>query len=257
MNIAKLTWIIVLAALAAPVKADQYTKTFQVSGEPRLTLSNVSGDITIEAGDNQEIVIQVTRDDEAIEVNMEQTNGRVEVKTHFPKRQRTFDGGVHFHVFFPSQGRLDVESVSGNVEVMGIAGDLELSSVSGHVVLNRSSGDLELSSVSGDVEAYDIGPADMDASSISGNVIYEGNFEDGDYEFSSTSGNVKIRHGASAAYHIRGQTVSGSIRNNVGDEIRIKKDKWGPMKSMEGSVNGNGVSVEVDTVSGSISIERL
>lgn len=249
--------LLFLAAWSSLAWADQFTRSFEVGEKPELTLQNISGDISIRSGSQGEIIIKVTRQDEDIDVDFQQVGDRISVETHYPRGYRSHDGGVSFEVSFPQNGRLEVESVSGDIELDGVSGDVELSSVSGDVEVMGASGNLELTSVSGSVRCEDMGPAELDATSISGSVRYRGGLQGGDYQFSSTSGSVVISHGPEAAYHIRGNTVSGSIKNLVGDEIEVKKEKYGPMKRLVGSVNGNGVNVDVDTVSGSITIERL
>ena len=241
--------MVVLAAFAFARDA----RVFEVGGSPELDLRNVAGDITIRVGSSDQIVIKASKDDERVEVIMEQTGDLVTVETKYPEGIRNFKGGVDFDIEFPSEGRLTIESVSGSIDVVGVNGRLNLSTVSGEVSVARLEGDLELKSVSGRVTMNEIGSASAEASSTSGSIVYKnGDLAGGDYRFNSTSGSVKITHGEAASYRISGRTISGGITNDVGDEVEVIKQKYGPTQSVKGEFNGGETKVTVNTVSGSI-----
>ena len=232
------------------------TRTFDISGEPSLTLENVAGDILVERGSVDQIVVNYVIQNEDIKVEFDQKGDRVTVRTKYP-RWGTTEGGVDFRITFPANGKLRVKSVSGDIEVQGVGGYLRLQSVSGRVEVSDAGGDLQLNSVSGDVIMSGIVDSTVDAASVSGDVDYRnGDLSGDDYNFSSTSGNVRIRHNASASYHLSGSTVSGSITNRVSDSLRIKEHEFTSMQSIDGSVNGNGTSIDVSTVSGNIYLEK-
>ncbi len=250
LALAALTAAVSLAAFAA-----ENVREFDVGGQPALDLSNISGKITITPGDSDRIVVSYELKDDRIEVVMEQDGDRVYIRTEYPKGEGNFRGGVVFDVKFPSQGELDVNSVSGDIDVTGIDGEHGLQTVSGKVSVSDLSGELKLNSVSGSVIMTGIGEAEIRANSVSGSIKYSGgDLLGGPYKFNTTSGSVKVLHGVDASYRVRGQSISGSMNANV-EGVNISKAKYSNIRSLRGEYNGGAVSLDVNAVSGSVRVE--
>ena len=234
--------------------AEVIEKEFSVGDDPYLKLSNVAGDITITRGDSDRIVVKAEKQNEDIKVEMTQSGDRVTVEVDYPKNGRNMKG-VTFEVQFPASGKLNITSVSGSIRVSEIRGDMKLNSVSGNVEVGDFDGDLEANSVSGNVTLTNIDNSNVEAASISGRVRFSGTLSEGDYSFNSTSGSVTVTHDDNASYEVSGQTISGGINNDAGGEITVEKAKYGPMKSLSGTYNGSSASLELNTISGSITLE--
>ena len=258
MSLRKLLFILlpVVATLSQGLAKETRVETFKVGDSPSLELNNVSGDIEIEHGPDNEIRVEFTRSSDDIRVEIKQSSDTVEIRTIYPKKIgfRAKSGGVSYIVSFPKRGNLEVASVSGEMVVRGIDGEIELKTVSGSLSTSDLAGDLEVKSISGNVVLNRVHAKELEAMTISGNLSYNGNLSGNDYEFSSTSGNITISHSNEASYQISGRTISGSITNRVGDEISVIKEKWGPLKSLEGRYGGGDAEVEVNTVSGNITL---
>lgn len=252
----RMNWaaVMLILAMALGVSARE-GETFNVGGDPVLELSNVSGDVNIVSGGDGRIEINYTIKDDRIEVHMEQDGDTVSVEVEYPDNTRNIKGGVEFEVVFPAEGTVTLKTVSGDVTSEGISGSVELQTVSGNVSVADGSGRFELKSVSGNVTMDGIGAADVDASTMSGNVIYKnGDLLDGPYRFNTTSGKIKISHGPNASYRVKGNTVSGSIKTNLSD-LTVKKQKYGPNTSVRGEVGGGDTTLDLSVVSGGITIE--
>ncbi len=245
------TMLVVLPAVAS----DVIERSFAVSSDCLLDLSNVSGAIEISVGSSSKMEIRAVSEDSRIDVEFSQEGNRVYVKTRYPESNRSIRGGVSFTVTLPERSNLQINSVSGSINVSGVSGNHDLNSVSGRVDVSNLEGRLVLNSVSGTVNLKDIGVADVNASSISGSLTYRGDLAGGPYRLSSTSGSIDIEHSSRASYHVEGSTVSGSISSSV-DGVQVTKQKYGPMKELSGQFNGNGTSLRVSTVSGSIEIRQ-
>ena len=141
----KILVITVMMAACMAMAAENYQ--FQVGGSPELDLSNISGDVTIVAGNAGEIVVDYSKKDDRFEVDIQQDGDRVIVKVEVPEGTRNMKGGVTFEIVFPSEGTLDVSTVSGNVTASDISGDLRLKTVSGNVGLDNSGGSLKLKTI--------------------------------------------------------------------------------------------------------------
>ena len=239
----------------AGTAAENMNRSFDVGASPELLLENISGDIDIQPGASDTIEIVAQIHDDRIEVSMEQQGDRVIVKVDYPRRTST-RGGVDFTVIFPSEGRLEIESVSGDISIVDIAGNIDLGTVSGDIDARGLGGNLELSSVSGDVEVLDASAERLRANTTSGDVVYRGSLYDGgSYSLTTTSGDARLVYPDGASFSVSASTVSGSIR--AGDTgIRVNKPKYGPGANLKGAVGSGGPDIDMTTVSGSVRLER-
>ena len=250
----KISLVFLMAISAMAFASD--TREFDISSRADLDLANVSGDITLKVGSADRVVVSYVKKDDDIEVIFQQNGDRITVEVEYPqdRRKKRWNGGVHFTVEFPADGDLSLSSVSGDVDAEGVNGRIRLKSVSGNVELRNASGDVKTESVSGNVILSDMGEAELDAKSVSGNVKYAGDLTGGDYNFESVSGNVNLQVSDASSFRISGSTMSGSVRNNLGGDIQVKKAKYGPQTSINGSYNGGDVRVDVGSVSGSVTV---
>jgi len=243
--------------LSARTNRDNSAREFSVGGNAALELENISGDITITAGDSNTISIRADIEDDRIEVIMDQDGDRVTVETVYPNN---FRGGkkssVHFTVEVPSETKLDIHSISGNIEAEGISGEINLKSTSGDIKATSLEGELSFKSISGDVTMRQLGPSNVEANSISGDVeLNEDSFAGESYLLASTSGDVLLNYGANAAFTVTGRTVSGGVRSND-DDVRVVKAKYGPTTKLDGDVNGGGAKVTLNSISGRVELSQ-
>jgi DUF4097 and DUF4098 domain-containing protein YvlB len=124
-------------------------------------------------------------------------------------------------------GDVNVRRVSQSIEISCMSGDISLSDSSGGARLSTMSGsvearnvrtlaagdDFEAKSASGDVTLEDIGHAQVNGSTISGNVLYEGKLARGGiYDFRTTSGDVMLELPADSSFRLHAKVVvSGDI----------------------------------------------
>ncbi|MCJ7581993.1 MAG: DUF4097 domain-containing protein, partial [Candidatus Aminicenantes bacterium] len=145
-------------------------------------------------------------------------------------------------------------TVSGNVEVDNVTGDVKLHTVSGDVLANKIKGSVDADTVSGSVVLTNITDADeIEASTISGKVKYEGDLaSSGYYHLKSHSGRVEFIVPSGSAFDLDARTFSGSINSDFDITVRGKIEK----KSLTGSVNGGGAEVELKAFSGNVYIKK-
>lgn len=230
------------------------TQSFSVGENPRLNLTNVSGDITVTAGPSNEVVVDWEIKDDRIEVSVEQDGDKIDVRVEYPNNTRNIDGGVTFNVTFPEQGRLRLTTVSGDINVSGISGDLGMTAVSGEIMLSGASGDISVNSVSGKVILDEMGDAELKAQTVSGKLTYAGNLGGGDYKFSTVSGSLELDIDEDASFSLKGNTMNGKFESSF-DGIEVSKEQYTGFKNAKGSVNGGDVHVKVSSVNGSITIK--
>ena len=231
------------------------SQSFDVGPDGEFSLSNISGDIRIEATSGAEITVEAVKRvhgrgnahllDE-VQIDISHMGGRVRVDTRYPhERNHRGDhdhgnGGVsvEYRVRVPVGTEVEVDSVSGDVYVTGVEGETSVESVSGEVqVANtpnlvratsvsgdveveraRSEDDLEIASVSGDVRLEDVQAEELEVSSVSGDLRMDDvACEEG--EFDTVSGNIRYTGRIAKGGRYEFKSHSGDVIITIGDDI--------------------------------------
>lgn len=243
--------VIALPWGAGPLAAQSLDTTLSVRSGTRLTVSNVSGDITVRSWGRQQIRIVAEYDRARVEVD--ESPGRVSVRT----ASRRGDAEVTYDITVPSgtpieaggvssdidvsgvcgsvnlnsvsgdvtlvcaRGEVTVQSVSGDVRVTDVRGRLDLGSTSGDVRAENAQGDVVAHSVSGDVELENIETAEASAETVSGDVTYAGRIADrGHYRFEAHSGDVVLRVAGGFNATVTVSTFSGDFDSDFPVTLR-------------------------------------
>lgn len=149
---------------------------------------------------------------------------------------------------------VSVESVSGSVHAAQVNGNLRAESVSGDVRAETVSGSVEASSVSGSIRLTGVQSKDVDAETVSGDIIYSGSIEAGGrYSFDSHSGTVRLNipRGAGAQFSV--ETFSGDVSTDFTVTIPPGSGRRREGR-MEFTVGDGRAKVNAQTFSGRIVI---
>jgi DUF4097 and DUF4098 domain-containing protein YvlB len=198
-----------------------------------------------------------------IEVDIEERGGRVDIRT-IPMG-RNSRAWVDYTITVPSSVSIEARSISGDVKVTNVqgvvrgetvSGDITMTgtpnlenakSVSGDVALTgvSTSGDLtagsgsgnltarglkvrglELSSISGDMILTDVICDRLTTKSVSGGVDFGGRIvKSGRYEFTSHSGDLRLRLQNPGGFELSANTFSGSIRSDLSLVVHSEADR--------------------------------
>jgi hypothetical protein len=138
---------------------------------------------------------------------------------------------THLRVQVPKDSQLELSSVSGNVTSAGVQGAQRLRSVSGDITA-------------------DIGPADIEAKSVSGNVKLRGHGQPARLHVSSVSGNIEVKH---AAGELETNTVSGEITAELDPARAAHARSTSGDISFEGRLM-RGADFDAQSVSGDLKV---
>lgn len=149
-------------------------------------------------------------------------------------------------------------TVSGTLDLSQLTGRLEASSVSGSVRVADVSGDVSVGSVSGRVTIREARVRTLRASSVSGDISYDGVFDrEGSYRFNSHSGSVHFSLPADAAATLELETFSGRISSDFAVTLQPGETVGQRNRRMQFSIGGgSGVRISAETFSGNITIRR-
>lgn len=215
-----------LAALAALLAAQQQTDTtIPVRPGARLEVGTVAGDVSVTTWSRNAVRITASRSsregvdiaasDQLVRVKAQGRHGAAEsvdfditVPAWMPISISAVDGDIKVS---GAQNEVTAETVQGDVTLLGGSGNISLRSVHGSVTLEKASGRIDLHSVNDDVKATDVSgdlsvetvngdvklrgiqSSNTEATTVNGDVTYDGTIKDGGrYVFSTHDGDVRV-----------------------------------------------------------------
>ncbi len=236
------TFLVVALALAAPTVS--YDTTFAVPRDARIRLENFNGSVELRVWDRDMVRIAASHDaGDRIEVRTSGSAVNIKSVGRFgPPRNVDYVVSVParaaLHITGPfsdvtvhgAGGEVVVETVRGDVHVRGGVGIIELRSVEGDVVLedargritlggvNRSirasgvSGPIRAETVNGGIRLERIDSGDVVASTVNGDITYQGAIrDDGRYALTTHNGNVTIRIPEGTNATVSASTFNGTV----------------------------------------------
>ena len=161
-------------------------------------------------------------------------------------------GGIEAHAV---TGRLELRTGSGSIRALGIAGSISASTGSGGITLDLSAAEQGSAM---DAEAH-TGSGSIEVDGVAGSLrastgsgsIKAGGNPAGNWSINTSSGSVSLEMSPSAAFDLHARTASGRI--GVGPPVEVQGEVG--RNELRGKVRGGGSLVEVRTSSGSISVQ--
>lgn len=217
----RLTLAIVLAlAVPAAQAAIPFDETRPLDADAKVALDNLQGRIDVSTWDRNEIRIEGQRADATKALLIEGDASNLSVRIEYPESRGWFggwggdSGESDLRVTVPMGVELDIDTVSAEVQVRGVAGkELAVDSVSGDVTLESGARAVEVDIVSGDV-VVNMRAGDVAVESVSGDIEIRGAM-DGRIEVEAVSGSIRVESDA-AARQVNAGVVSGDVRLAVG-----------------------------------------
>src|SRR4029434_8321871 len=154
---------------------DRETKSFNVSGQPRVNVNTFDGSITVHGWDKQVVMYTATKrasdDDELkqIAIQTEQQGSAVSIIAKSPQES----GSASLDVYVPRSSTLHVSSGDGRLNVEGVNGELTLRTGDGAIEVNDSRGQLQVNTGDGHIRVAGF-DGQVDARTGDGAIALEG-----------------------------------------------------------------------------------
>jgi DUF4097 and DUF4098 domain-containing protein YvlB len=155
----------------------QESKTFAVSGAPRVNIGTFDGSVVVHGWDKPEVMYIVTKradeDDtlKQIAVKGEQQGSSISIIASSAENAGTAQIEVHV----PRQASVHVSSEDGSLNLNGVSGDLTLRTGDGSIQVNNAGGQLQ--AVTGDGSISVMGfDGQLEARTGDGSISMDGNF---------------------------------------------------------------------------------
>lgn len=163
---------------------DRQTRPLAIGANGAIDVRNLSGDITVTAGNGRDASIELIRRSrgrteadarvglDRVKVDVQVSGARATVKTDYPnERQSNYSVSVDMIVTAPVGTRITVNSVSADVKVSGVRGEVSVTTISGDVVITNVGAVSEAKTASGDVTITgSTGDIALDCGTLSGDV---------------------------------------------------------------------------------------
>ena len=230
----------ILFSGAVMVRAQQHlSKRYPAGKNVRIELKNISGTITVESWNRDEIRLTATMESPTAHILPKQIDESLVVDVMADNRGRGDVGDVNFKLQVPVNCSVDLETRRGQIYVSNISGE----SVRAHV---SSEGDIALSNVTA---------GQVIAQNTIGDIFFDGVFSrGGTYEFKSTKGNITVRIPGDSAFRL--VAASSTRKILIGPFWNDGFKALGDGRKFVGDVGDGRSSVSVTTFSGSITFMR-
>ena len=219
----------------AAVAQRSVSRHFPAGKNVRLELKNLSGTITVETWNRDEIKITASMDTPTVHFNPRQTESGLVIDIVGDNRGRGDVGDVNFKVQLPARSSVDLETRRGQINVSNLQGDL----VRAHVW------------TSGDIQLYGINAARVFASNSTGDIFFDGEFASGGtYEFKSGQGTITLQLPVNCGFRLVATAPAQKI--SMGKFWNPNMKTLGEGRRIIGDVGDGRASVTVTNYNGDI-----
>ena len=237
-----------LAAAADVNETEDYS--FEVDPGARVSLENINGSIRISGYSGSTVKITAYKsagkqeylDD--LKVVIDADADYVRIETRHPDSKGSWfswgnnsSGSVSYELDVPAGVELDaIETVNGDVEIEAVEGAVKASTVNGTLTVSGLAADVDLETVNGSVKAR------FDRLGAGQRVNAE-----------AVNGAITLALPEDASARIEAETVNGGIDC---DDFGLKAEKGFVGRDLSGEIGAGEARISLDTVNGSIRIER-
>lgn len=236
--------IVILASLACTAVLAVYaqhkvSKRYPAGKKVRIQLKNISGTITVESWNREEIKLYAVLESPAANLSPLATGDGLLIDVMGDNRGRGEVGDITFRLHVPVNATVDLETRQGDISVSNIRGDL----VRAHV---SSEGDITLTGITAEK---------VIARNTMGNIFFDGEFSrNGEYQFASGRGDITLRIPADSAFKVVASSQAKRIA--MGQFWNDGFRNLGNGRKYEGYVRNGHALVTVTNFQGSITFMR-
>lgn len=255
---------LVCACAALPARADEWSKTYTLTGKPDLRVDTSDANIHVSTWDQNTIEAKVTTTrykigDDGIRIEERQTGDAIEIDVHFPHSYGvTIEWGnshrVDIDIHMPREGRVDLHTGDGKIELGSFKGEMQLRSGDGSQEIDSVDGILRATTGDGHIRAngrFDdlelkTGDGRVEARAITGSALTTG------WRLESGDGAVTLEVPENLAADVDLHTGDGHI------DLDMPVTTSGKIRENEvhGKLNGGGNLLIIHTGDGSIHLRK-
>ena len=204
-----------------------------IGAEGYVTIQAVSGTVEVLATDGDEAVVVARSENghaDELPLVVQRTEGGLHIEVAkrglegFSGWFRKNDASIEFEARVPRAARVEINTVSADINARFLAGEQTYKTVSGDLEIDPDGGRIRATSVSGDIELRAAEPIDLTVNSTSGDINVQGAVLNS-FNAQTVSGDVEFEAGLAAGPMHSVETVSGdlSIESTTGVTVDVKR----------------------------------
>ena len=242
--------------------ADEWSKSYNLSGKPDLRIDTSDANIRVTTWDQNTIEAKVITSrykigEGGIRVDEHQTGDSVEIEVRYPHHDFNMGWGNHrvdIIVQMPREGRVNLRTGDGKIDIAGLKGDMDLHSGDGSENLEGVDGKLHASTGDGHITAqgrFDelelkTGDGHVEVRAAQGSTLAAG------WRLETGDGNVSLEIPGELSADVSLHTSDGHIDLDmpITTEGKIRENE------VHGKLNGGGNPLTIHTGDGSIHLRK-
>jgi DUF4097 and DUF4098 domain-containing protein YvlB len=260
----RLSLVILAASVVAdlPAHADEWSKTYNVTGKPELRIETSDANIRVTTWDQNTVEAKVVTSrykigEGGIRVEEHQTGDSVEIDVRYPHHNFNVEWGQHkvdIIVQVPREGRVNLRTGDGKIDIAGLKGEMDLHSGDGSENLEGVDGKLHASTGDGHINAqgrFDelelkTGDGHVEVRALPGSTLAAG------WRLETGDGNVSLEIPSELSADVSLHTSDGHIDLDmpITTEGKIRQNE------VHGKLNGGGSLLTIRTGDGSIHLRK-
>jgi DUF4097 and DUF4098 domain-containing protein YvlB len=255
--------VAVISVLSAETaRADEWSKTYNLSGKPELRIETSDANIRVTTWDQNTIEAKVVTErykigEGGIRVEEHQNGDAVEIDVRYPHHDITIGWSNHhvdIIIQMPREGKVDLRTGDGKIDLAGFKGEMELHSGDGSENLEGVDGKLHAETGDGHINAHGrfdelelkTGDGHVEVRAGAGSTLTAG------WRLETGDGNVSLEIPGELAADVDLHTSDGHIDLDmpVTTEGKIREGE------IHGKLNGGGSPLVIRTGDGSIHLRK-
>jgi DUF4097 and DUF4098 domain-containing protein YvlB len=272
-----------------PETSPRTDQTVDVLKGTRLVLSNNAGEVVVRSWDREQVRIQATHN-ERVTIDVASADSTLRVRA---RAARGPAGLIDYQLTVPrwmavnlsgtylestiegTTAEVTVESVHGNIRVVGGSGNINLRSVQGVITVDKAagnvrattinegirltdvSGDVYAETTNGDIEIQNAQTSSLEISTVNGDVTFNGTMRDaGSYRLTTHGGDVRVGLGGvnNATVFIR--TFQGNFSADFPIQLPEGQSAREGSKRFNFTLGSGSARIELQTFNGDITLAR-
>jgi DUF4097 and DUF4098 domain-containing protein YvlB len=259
-----LALFLAISAFSAAAYADDWTRTYDLTGKPELHVEAHDANVRVETWDQDKIEAHVTTHgwhigNGGLEIVEHQQGNAVEIELRHPHHAHVSVSietrRTELEIRMPRTAKINLHSGDGDVSVKGVQGELDLATGDGRLELEDIDGTLHAHTsdgsahVSGRFDVLELRTSDgrVEVEARPGSQLRE------PWDVRSSDGSVSLRVPGDLAADLELHTSDGSITTNI---PIVVEGSFG-RHDIHGKMNGGGNRLTVHTSDGSVTLDKF
>jgi DUF4097 and DUF4098 domain-containing protein YvlB len=269
LTIASIVLLLFMSAGCSIGPTETREDSFTVTGQPRIIIKSENGNIEVNAGSSDEVLIEATlRDAPRVKYEVSQTGDIITIDVKVDRHWWFWGmGGADITVTTPAATNIELNTSNGLIELHGISGSGSLETSNGRLVLDDVKGDFEGRTSNGRIEVeamegsvflrtsngsvhINASEGEFDIQTSNGSISFNGNMTaGGSNRLVTSNGNVDVKLLGTPSVVLDAETSNGDVSSELPILATVtKKDR------LVGEIGEGEADLYIRTSNGSVNI---